>query len=274
MWKGNMAFTLFCLLSFNSNSQDIFGLAQSEKYARYLFESREFQRASSEFERVCFLDSLNWSAHLYLMKSYRKSNVPTRGLDHYSFISTRLPDDQKGLFSHEKNLCLFEAEPLSFLNSSPKDSIDNLVFFKSPSLLFSHNWTSAVDYISAEGYQNSKTLSRYYQLAQAGASLRYKKPWLAGTLSTLMPGAGKVYTGYYKDGLIAFLFTGISAFQAYRGYQARGLKSGVFLIYAGLGTGLYIGNIYGSVKSARTKNKRLNASIDDKVWQTYKQWSD
>ncbi len=265
--------TLFLSLAGKGFCQDIYDSAHSIKYANFLFKSKEYQRAGLEYERTCFLDSQNWDAHFYLMQSYRKSDQASKGLAHFQQIRFHFPQSEFQRFEHERNINLFIVQPSYFLAKTQTDSIDELPYFKAPSLLLTHNWKVSKSYLTEVNYKSDKTLSTYYENTLEGLNLNYKKPWLAGTMSALVPGLGKVYSGYYKDGIIAFLMTGISAFQAYRGYNAKGANSGIFIIYTGMTAGFYLGNIYGSIKSARQKNKRLNEAIDKKTRAAFYEWA-
>jgi hypothetical protein len=265
--------TLFLTLAGKGFCQDIYDSSHSFQYANFLFKSKEYQRASLEYERTCFLDSQNWGAHFYLIQSYRKSEQATKGVAHFQQIRYQLPPTEFQRFEHEKNINLFIVQPSYFLAQAQMDSMDELPYFKSPSLLLTHNWKVSRSYLTEVDYKSDKTLAVYYENTLAGLNLNYKKPWLAGTMSALVPGLGKVYSSYYKDGIIAFLMTGISAFQAYRGYNAKGANSGIFIIYTGMTAGFYLGNIYGSIKSARQKNKRLNEAIDKKTRAAFYEWA-
>jgi hypothetical protein len=46
------------------------------------------------------------------------------------------------------------------------------------------------------------------QLAERRAQLPVQRPWLAGLLSALLPGAGQVYNGRWLDASLAFVLTG------------------------------------------------------------------
>jgi len=76
-----------------------------------------------------------------------------------------------------------------------------------------------------------------------------KKPWLAAVSSAVVPGLGKVYTGAWKDGVYAFMV--VSAFTWFT-YQTTAHKgfSPYTVLYGSLAGTFYLGNIYGSWKSA------------------------
>jgi TM2 domain-containing membrane protein YozV len=93
-----------------------------------------------------------------------------------------------------------------------------------------------------------------------------KSPFVAGTLSTILPGAGKVYAGRWKDGLVSLLFVGANAYSAYRGFSSGGIQSPYGWLFGGLSAGFYIGGIYGSQKAARIYNHTLEAKIKSDVY--------
>ncbi len=254
--------------------QDIYDAAHSRAYGDYLYKSKEYLKASMEYERSCFLDSQNWDTHFKLLQSYRKSGQASKAISHFYWLNHRLPIEQLFVFEHEKNICVFETEPLVFITKQEKDSIAELKYFKAPALLLTHDWNKSKNYLISINFKEDKTLGKYYENNLQGLNLNYKKPWLAGSMSAVVPGLGKVYSGYYKDGIIAFIMTGLSAFQAYRGYNAKGPRSGIFIIYTGVASGFYLGNIYGSIKSARQKNRKLNEQIDKKTMEIFYEWTE
>ena len=80
-------------------------------------------------------------------------------------------------------------------------------------------------------------------------SLLDKKPWLAALYSGLVPGLGKVYTGEWKDGIYAFAVVSAFSWLTYRFAEKRGLTPYTFL-YGSMALSFYVGNVYGSWKSA------------------------
>ncbi len=76
-----------------------------------------------------------------------------------------------------------------------------------------------------------------------------KKPWLAALYSGLVPGLGKVYTGEWKDGVYAFAVVSAFSWLTYRFAEKRGLSPYTFL-YGSMALSFYVGNVYGSWKSA------------------------
>ncbi len=79
-----------------------------------------------------------------------------------------------------------------------------------------------------------------------------KSKWLSVSLSTLVPGAGQVYTGRYLDGAISFLSVLGTLFGAYH-FHEKGDRP-VSLTFAFFASLFYAGNIYGAYNSAERIN--------------------
>lgn len=85
--------------------------------------------------------------------------------------------------------------------------------------------------------------------------LRLKRPWLAGTMSAVVPGVGQFYNGRPVDGLLALGVTGAFGVGTYFAFaEAKSISLGVIL--ALLTAGFYSGNIVNAVVDARKINAR------------------
>jgi TM2 domain-containing membrane protein YozV len=82
------------------------------------------------------------------------------------------------------------------------------------------------------------------------SSIPQKSPFVAGLLSGIVPGLGKVYTGQTVDGVLSFLTIAGFGYAAYDGFASDGSSSVRGWIFGSLAGGLYLGNIYGSALSA------------------------
>ena len=80
-----------------------------------------------------------------------------------------------------------------------------------------------------------------------------KSPLLAGVLSAVLPGAGRLYTGNYGDAFSSLLLTGIFGYLAYENFSDGYIRSGV--IFSAITAFFYGGNVYGSVVSAKIFNQ-------------------
>jgi hypothetical protein len=94
---------------------------------------------------------------------------------------------------------------------------------------------------------------------------RKKSGILAGFLSAIVPGAGKVYSGKHYQGMSTFLPLAVMGAQAYEAYSIGGLQSARFIIYSGIFTVFYIANIWGSVLSVSVNRNEINKKINDQI---------
>ena len=91
----------------------------------------------------------------------------------------------------------------------------------------------------------------------------YKSSTVAGILSAIIPGSGKVYVGEVSDGIVAFLVTGIFVFLAYDNFNANHTTRA--WIFTGAATLFYGGNIYGSVAAAQIHNARITFEFNQSL---------
>ena len=90
---------------------------------------------------------------------------------------------------------------------------------------------------------------------------------MAAGFSAIIPGTGKFYTRNWSDGLFSMLFIAGNAWQAYRGFNAHGIKSGYGWAFASLSASFYIGNIIGGAKAAKRYNKNKRNEVDNQVFE-------
>jgi hypothetical protein len=126
--------------------------------------------------------------------------------------------------------------------------------------LATRQWSQADTLLRRTG---DKRLGQAYQpVIAAGTAIHYRKPWVAASLSAVVPGAGKVYAGQWKDGLFSLLFVAINGYQSYRGFHQKGLQSARGWIFGGLALGFYTGNVYGSAQTVKRYNRKQDATAE------------
>jgi putative component of membrane protein insertase Oxa1/YidC/SpoIIIJ protein YidD/outer membrane protein assembly factor BamD (BamD/ComL family)/TM2 domain-containing membrane protein YozV len=88
---------------------------------------------------------------------------------------------------------------------------------------------------------------------------RVRHAWVAGGLSALVPGLGRLYTGRYGDAVFSSAVTAGAAALAVRSARTgHWVNAGLFGSGA---TGFYLGNVYGSVASASAENRRAQQRL-------------
>ncbi len=94
-----------------------------------------------------------------------------------------------------------------------------------------------------------------------------KRRWVAGGLSSVIPGLGYVYTNRYNDALTAFLLNGaliLAAWESFdEGHEALG---GVFSL---IELGFYSGTVYGSINAANTYNRNKTRKLIKSIERRY-----
>jgi hypothetical protein len=95
--------------------------------------------------------------------------------------------------------------------------------------------------------------------------IKYKSPLIAGTLSAILPGLGKVYSQKYFEGLSGFLQNLVLGAIAYENYQMNGLNSARFYTFGSIFGLFYIGNIWGSSLAAARFDLNMNNNINDEI---------
>lgn len=92
-----------------------------------------------------------------------------------------------------------------------------------------------------------------------------KSPFVAATLSAILPGAGKFYAGNKGQGMYTLIISAVLGLQAWEGYHKDGPSSFRFIAYGTLFTSLYIGQIWGSAFSVKIKRDQFNETINNQV---------
>ena len=258
------SFQLLIILNFLFTcleAQELYNLKNTEEFADYLFFTKQYKFASEEYERVIFLAPNHEKAKANLFISYRFSENYERGIFKFNELY------KENLYQVSAKISE-EYTKLLLLNTSNEGAYDFLEKNKSldknlktkyqlSSLLLQKNWEKANLFLK-ENEVNEESL---VILTEKANNIKYKNPYLALGLSTIIPGLGKVYANRWQDGLISFIFIGANTWQSYRGFKKYGSESWYGYLCGGLSVGFYFGNIYGSFKEAKNYNNNKNNEI-------------
>jgi hypothetical protein len=92
-----------------------------------------------------------------------------------------------------------------------------------------------------------------------------KSMFLAGLMSAVVPGSGKIYAGKWRQGIVSFLPLAIMGLQTWEAYDKAGIKSPRFIFFGSLFTLFYIGNIYGSAISVSVRKQEIQNEIRNEM---------
>ena len=108
------------------------------------------------------------------------------------------------------------------------------------------------DVASDSEFELRKSMFENWKLQRRGP----KNPWIAGGLSTILPGAGQFYTGAYQSAAVAFtlnvLFYSATAELQRKGLQSTSLASGLIFSI------VYLGNILNAANSTKIYNENFH----------------
>lgn len=109
--------------------------------------------------------------------------------------------------------------------------------------------------------QEQNLLTYYNAIRQQKKQSAFK----AAALSALVPGLGKIYVKRTGQGIAAFLQCLVFGVQAYEGYRKDGFQSARFLIYGGIFSVFYIGNIWGSALAVRIDRQEFQDKTHEQI---------
>lgn len=248
----NLILSLFiCVFSCIGQSDNYFSSENTLKYANYLFNNFDYELAMNEYSKLLNDDNIILKKYLI---SANKSKKYSKGISSYKSLSQNkynkevFDEYMKLLFLNRNFDTLFK--DLSNCNSQTCMKLKLSLNILDDSLIQSSKLEDFPKLKSALFYKNM---------------YKKKSPIIAGIASSILPGSGKLYTGYKKDGIVSFLFVGLNSYLSYRGFKKRGVKSGFGWVYSFAGLSFYLGNIYGSYKSAKTRNKKLQKHLNEKL---------
>jgi tetratricopeptide (TPR) repeat protein len=250
------------------NAQDLFNIPHSRKFAYYLYLSGDFKLAIKEYERIVFFDSTDFESRLNLVKSYRHTGDYGRAIIRTRQFFNSSADITYG-FSNEycKSLILNNSlsESRKFLSLNDNFTNEDKIFYLVSTELFDEDYEKAREIININQDMGNPYIDRYSSILDNKMYFKYKRPAFSVALSSIIPGAGKVYSGAWKDGIVSFFFVATSAFQSYRGFEKNGVKSAYGWVFGGLATGFYLGNLFGSAKAAHKYNSNLKHNLKHKI---------
>jgi hypothetical protein len=273
MKKNKIVIILTGVLIFHAQiflAQDLKDPEHTLKFADYLFRTRQFELASEEYERLVFFDSLNYNSKLKLIKSYRFSNNYKVALEKFDCFFKDSLNKLRVDFAEEylKNLILDKKNQQAYSYLDKNISLEQgfRQTYQLGSLLLERKWDTAFHYALKHPVTSIKKNADLHVVAFQSKQAKYKKPFGAAVFSAIIPGTGKMYTKNWKDGFISLMFVGVNTWQAYRGFNKSGKSSVYGWVFTGFATSFYIGNVFGSYKSAKKYNKKLDDEIYNKAW--------
>jgi len=255
----NILYLIFILLLFQNYSYtqetDLYSLGNRRLFADFLYCQKDYLRAADEYKEILRLSDSD-TLHLKIGLSYLKSGSLDSASVYFGHvkINSLLYDySRQAYYKCQFLLNHFDIVELGPYYYNPVDKL-----YKFSSLL---------------GYKelpvNKEKFLRPFEADERRAAFDfydrklnppYKNELTAAVLAALIPGAGKIYTQNYTDGIFAFLATGLMSYISYTDFNAHHQFRG--WLFAGLASFFYGGNIYGSIASVQIYNAGINFKLN------------
>ena len=261
-------------LSFTAAEESIeyYAPENVRKFADFLYEQGDYLRAAGEYERYLFYQPReNEQIRYRIALCYRFAGQTEQALQNFQMILQMHPEGrlmsrvyyQIGatyfLTDRFEQTALFLHETLPHITDTRQHAeAEQLIGL---SYLMQKQWSEADEIFKtlrgSEVASVSQKARVYHNYAEMGTRLPTRSPLLAGILSTIVPGAGRLYTERLGDALTSLFMVSLTGWQAYDGFQRDGLSSVKGWTLGTISGIFYVGNIYGSVISARVYNRRV-----------------
>ncbi len=251
------------LSSVSFGQTNIFDCDNSKRFAEYLFNTGQYQLSQHELERISFFCDKDSVSQLMLLKSYRKMKEFSKAKKF--FPSDNIEDLNKLMpeFREEYVRLLMTRQNYTEVQNSINNGLDIPQKYEHNlgTELLLKNWEKAYQLSLNEVPKMNFKIAGLRSVAQKSHVAKRKSPVLASIMSAIIPGTGKMYCGYWGDGVISFLFTVSSTYFAYRGFDKYGTKSVYPWIIGGLAFSYYASNVYGGAASAIRYNDNIDHGL-------------
>lgn len=246
------------------------------KFADYLYESGDYLRAAGEYQRYLFStpksagsDSIYYRMikAIFLGKDFKRCNQLLNSfVDVYpqSIIRMDIPLYKSIMKLYQGNYMesLALAQTPGILNTDLQTIVFTMAYLYLGDFKKAKKWScqsTTSDILLAKNAltEYGDTITWLCKKIRATDLLPFKSKFRAGFYSSLIPGVGKIYCGRIADGAYSLLIVGLTVWQAYDGFNDNGIKSTKGWIFGVLGTGFYLGNIYGSIVAADLHNHHI-----------------
>ena len=254
--------TINCQLATDGN---ILSSQNRLRFGNYLYYEKDYLRAADEFKEYLRSES-NDTIVFRLANSYFQIGHYTEAANNFKglFFGSQLSEEARLMFyesvffQNDYKLFRVLAEEQNFGPSLYSKDIERLKYIS----YFLDNSKLPGENLVLKSFPDS-VQSRLLNFYQQKKFPKYKSITTSVILSTLIPGAGKIYTGEVGDGITSLIATALTTYLAITNFKADHQFRG--WMFSGLAAFFYAGNIYGSAASAQIYNARIQFNFDNEV---------
>lgn len=276
-----MKYKLFVLILFTVFTQSCFG--NDYLFAINLIGEKDYYRAISVLKRVLYYSqddetklkvSINL-AEAYLMRGQFKESISqiTDLLNNYDLSTDYQHDLYLILGLNYYGLKAYGIADNFFNEASSILLKSEDYIYKGLLLSEQEHWGEA-----SEAFKNAAALAteekikdlslQMGKLSNSGVSLPKKSSFIAGFLSTIIPGAGQLYTGHTVDALQSFIMVGAFSFATYCAFRYEHEIVGNYpltVIGCILTASFHLANIYGATVTSLYYNNSQNENLKKRI---------
>lgn len=246
--------------------------------SKHLFAQDNYDAAITEYKRFLFFhpdDPRVGEVYYNIGLAYRAQGLWTEAVTSFR-AATHLAtnDEAKSEYQLELAVTLIAAQDYDLahlelikvkMRTLPTQLYRRALFLQAVAYVYQFRWEDA-----REALQNYTTDEKLEVLFEAATDIPLKSARLARVLSSILPGAGQVYTGEWRDGLNALLLNGGLGFltvdAVLDGYYVDAALFGVFIFWR-----YYQGNTFRAGQAAEQFNQRESRQAAEAILQRLQQ---
>ncbi len=249
------------IFSQENNSINIYSKENILKFADHLFCQADYLRAVNEYQRFLSHQKNDTIKFKIALANSRMKNFDAgeTGFEEL-FSNSNFSDEAKFEFLKLKFINNKFDDLQNLYNKLHFDELKNIsakLFYLSYLAEENSNLPNENIFINSFDEDEITLIKNFYKRKKEP---NYKSKTKAALLSTILPGAGKIYAKDYGDGITAFLLNGILAYISYDNFKADHKFRGWF--WGSMAALFYAGNIYGSAASANIYNAKIDVSLN------------
>lgn len=258
---------ILIFFSLNSSGQSLFDikfikhLSDTEAYQECIIEAKKYDLKSLSSSLA---DSLlyykGWSEY-----SLKKLDDSANSLLRVSINSSFYTKSRLFAAYNYSHLGMY-SRALPILSDLPENDI--VLFQKSGLSLLKRDFSDFDAYMSRVDTNKYFLKTQSLQLINCAEVLRnhsYKSPLLAASLSTLVPGLGKIYAGKTGDGISSFIGCSALGLVTWEQYRKNGFNDYRTILSAALFSLFYGGNIWGSYFTVLISENEFDDEYNNKI---------
>ena len=231
------------------------------EYYRLLFYSTDSVRTTVLFRKIgmCYYNSMDYDGYISFLKA-NKNRFKSDSTINFE-MAYYLARCYYYLNQYEKSISVLEWSTLS----PPKEFYNEAQFLLGISYARLFDFQKAVKKMQLieQDYPQKINVDKLILSFNHSDRLPKRDPFLAGTLSFVIPGAGYLYCSRPKTALTSFIINGI-LFWTIRDAVVK-KQAGFASAVSFFGLGWYIGNIKGSADAATVYNHNIRNHFIDKA---------